>query len=104
MGRRVGKSRVEWSGNPKLDLEEAMTKSYLLYKCGADSRTPVVIFTADNVDEAREAPTWLKRKHPQHPGLRLGPGEFFEILEKNQCPEEDWQIAQAAIDHLSTPA
>ena len=36
-----------------------MTKSYLLYKCGAASRTPLVVFSADNVDEAREAPTWL---------------------------------------------
>ena len=36
-----------------------MTKSYLLYKCGGEGRIPLVFFTADNVDEAREAPSWL---------------------------------------------
>ncbi len=74
-----------------------MTKSYLLYKCGSEGRTPLVHFTADNVDEAREAPTWLKRKHPDHPGLALGPGEFFEIIEKDLCPAEEWDAALAAI-------
>lgn len=75
-----------------------MTKSYMLYKCGADSRTPLVHFTASDVDEAREAPTWLKRKHPDHPGLTLHPGEFFEIIEKDVCPAEEWEAALAAID------
>uniref|UniRef100_I2PXW1 Uncharacterized protein n=1 Tax=Desulfovibrio sp. U5L TaxID=596152 RepID=I2PXW1_9BACT len=74
-----------------------MTKSYLLYKCGADSRTPIAHFTAGNVDEAREAPTWLKRKHPDHLGLVLHPGEFFEIIEKDLCPPEEWEAALAAI-------
>ena len=74
-----------------------MTKSYLLYKCGENGRTPLVTFTADNVDEAREAPTWLRRKHPGHPGLRLGPGEFFEIIEKDFCPAGEWEAAEAAM-------
>lgn len=74
-----------------------MTKSYLLYKCGEDGRVPLIFFTADNVDEAREAPTWLRRKHPGHPGLRLLPGEFFEIIEKDLCPAGEWEAALAAI-------
>ena len=77
-----------------------MTKSYLLYKCGAGGRTPLVHFSADNVDEAREAPTWLKRRHPGHPGLILGPGEFFEIIEKDLCPPGDWDVALAAIGQI----
>ena len=74
-----------------------MTKSYLLYKCGAASRTPLVVFSADNVDEAREAPTWLRRKHPDMPGLLLEPGEFFEIIEKDVCDPAEWAAATAAI-------
>ena len=74
-----------------------MTKSYLLYKCGATSRTPLVVFSADNVDEAREAPTWLKRKHPDMPALHLEPGEFFEIIEKDFCDPEDWDAAEQAM-------
>ena len=74
-----------------------MTKSYLLYKCGAGGRTPLAFFTADNVDEAREAPTWRKRKHPDLSGLHLGPGEFFEIIEQELCPEADWEAAMAAL-------
>ena len=75
-----------------------MTKSYLLYKCGASTRTPLTTFSADNVDEAREAPTWLKRKHPDMAGLILGPGEFFEIIEKDICDPEEWAAAVRAIE------
>lgn len=74
-----------------------MAKSYLLYKCGADGRRPLVHFTANDVDEAREAPTWLRRRHPDHPGLVLHQGEFFEIIEKDVCPAEEWDAAVAAI-------
>lgn len=74
-----------------------MTKSYLLYKCGASTRTPLTTFSADNVDEAREAPTWLRRKHPDMAGLILGPGEFFEIIEKDVCDPEEWTAAVRAI-------
>ena len=74
-----------------------MTKSYLLFKCGADGRMPLAFFSADNVDEAREAPTWLKRKHPDLPGLHLGEGEFFEIIEKDLCPEDEWDAALTAL-------
>ncbi|UJX42563.1 hypothetical protein K9F62_07820 [Desulfovibrio sp. JY] len=80
-----------------------MTKSYLLCKCTGEDRIPLVVFTADNVDEAREAPTWLRRKHPDHPGLRLEPGEFFEILEKDLCPADEWDAALARI-HAEKPA
>lgn len=80
-----------------------MTKSYLLYKCGGEGRIPLVFFTADNVDEAREAPTWLKRKHPDLPGLHLGPGEFYEIVEKDLCAPEAWDEALATLGH-PTPA
>jgi hypothetical protein len=74
-----------------------MTKSYLLYKCGEGGRSPLVFFTADSASEAREAPTWLRRKHPDHPGMLLGPGDFFEIIEQGQCPAEEWDAALAAI-------
>ena len=74
-----------------------MAKSYLLYKCGEGVRIPLAYFTADNIDEAREAPTWLKRKHPDLPGLVLHGGEFFEIIEKGQCPDEEWDAALATI-------
>lgn len=74
-----------------------MPKSYLLYKCNGEKRVPLAVFTADNVDEAREAPTWLRRKHPDHPGLRLGPGEFFEIEEKELCSAEEWEAALASL-------
>lgn len=77
-----------------------MAKSYLLCKCGAEGRIPLVVFTADNVDEAREAPTWLRHKHPDTPELRLGPGEFFEILEKDLCPADEWE---AALSRIKTP-
>lgn len=75
-----------------------MTKSYVLYKCGGGRRRPVSIFSAQDVDEAREAPTWLRRRHPGDKNLDLGPGEFFEILEQGQCPPEQWQ---QAVDYLA---
>lgn len=72
-----------------------MSKSYLLYRCaGAGFRTPLAVFTADCEEEAREAPTWLKRQHPENARLRLGPGEFYEVVEQGQCPPEDWEEAQ----------
>lgn len=74
-----------------------MTKSYLLFKCGAAGRTPLVAFSADNVDEAREAPTWLRRKHPDMAALRLAEGEFFEIIEKDVCDPADWDAAVNAM-------
>lgn len=74
-----------------------MTKTYVLYKCTGDSRIPLAVFSAANLDEANEAPTWLKRKHPDRPGLMLGPGEFFEIIEQSQSSTEDWEQAVAAI-------
>ncbi len=74
-----------------------MTKSYLLYKCGGSGRKPLLFFSADSATEAREAPTWLRRKHPDKQDLHLEPGEFFEILEKDQCPPEEWEQAARVI-------
>jgi len=76
-----------------------MTRSYLLYRCGGEGRkTPVALFTADSEEEAREAPTWLKRRHPDNALLLLGPGEFFEIIEKDMCPPDDWEQARANLE------
>lgn len=75
-----------------------MTRTYLLFKCGGDGRrTPLVFFSADSATEAREAPTWLRRKHPDQADYSLGPGEFFEIIEQGQCPAEEWEAALAAL-------
>lgn len=75
-----------------------MTKSYLLFRCGNEGkRVPAVQFSADSEEEAREAPTWLKRHHPENELLRLGPGDFFEIIEKDLCSQEDWDSAVAAL-------
>ncbi len=71
-----------------------MTKSYLLYRCGGEGdRTPVTFFTADSEEEAREAPTWLRKHHPENPLLQLGSGEFFEIIEQAKCSPEEWEEA-----------
>ncbi|MBI4807186.1 MAG: hypothetical protein HY795_18375 [Desulfovibrio sp.] len=79
-----------------------MAKSYLLYRCGGnEQRLPVAIFTADGVDEAREAPTWLRRRHPENELLVLGPGEFFEVIEEGQCPPDEWKKAAARLEHSS---
>ena len=74
-----------------------MTKTYVLYKCTGDGRIPLAVFSAANLEEAHEAPTWLKHKHPDRTGLKLGPGEFFEIIERSQSAPEDWEQAVAAI-------
>jgi len=79
-----------------------MGKSYLLYKCCGDGRRlPVAIFTADGVNEAREAPTWLRRRHPENKLLILGPGEFFEVIEEGQCPPDEWKKAASKLEHIS---
>lgn len=81
-----------------------MAKSYLLYRCGNEGiRIPVMFFTADSEEEAREAPTWLRRHHPESALLRLGPGEFFEIIEQTKCPSEEWESAVAKL-RAETPA
>ena len=75
-----------------------MTRTYLLYKCVGDGRrVPLAFFSADSAIEAREAPTWLRRKHPDRADFSLGPGEFFEIVEKEQAPAGDWEAALAAL-------
>ncbi|WP_243358058.1 hypothetical protein [Fundidesulfovibrio terrae] len=81
-----------------------MAKSYLLYRCGNEGiRIPVMFFTADSEEEAREAPTWLRRHHPESELLRLRPGEFFEIIEQTKCPPEEWESAVATLK-VETPA
>lgn len=75
-----------------------MAKSYLLYRCGGDgARTPVVFFSADSEEEAREAPTWLRRHHPENDLLHLGPGDFFEIIEQSKCSTQEWDSAVAKL-------
>ncbi|WP_027185518.1 hypothetical protein [Desulfovibrio inopinatus] len=75
-----------------------MTKSYLLYRCGGEGAlTPVMIFSADSEEEAREAPTWLRKHHPKNELLHLGPGEFFEIIEQDKCSQEEWDEAQMKL-------
>lgn len=81
-----------------------MAKSYLLYRCGGDgAKTPVVVFSADSEEEAREAPTWLRRHHPENEFLRLAPGDFFEIIEQGTCSAEEWDSAVATLA-ASAPA
>jgi len=81
-----------------------MAKSYLLNRCGNEGlRQPVMFFTADSEQEAREAPTWLRRQHPDYEPLRLGPGEFFEIIEQGMCPPGDWEAAAAALEAGAAP-
>jgi hypothetical protein len=72
-------------------------KSYLLYRCSGSRRRPVIIFSASDADEAREAPTWLRRRHPENKLLRLRPGQFFEIVEQGQCPPGEWEKAAAEL-------
>lgn len=75
-----------------------MTRTYLLFKCGGDGRRlPLAFFSADSAVEAREAPGWLRRKHPDQADFSLGEGEFFEIIEQGQCPAEEWEAALAAL-------
>ncbi len=75
-----------------------MTKSYLLNRCGGEgARTPVMIFSADSEEEAREAPTWLRQHHPENELLHLRSGEFFEILEQEKCSQEEWDHAQVKL-------
>lgn len=81
-----------------------MSKSYVLFRCGGEGqRAPVAIFSADGEEEAREAPTWLRRQHPENGMLRLGPGEFFEVVEKDLCPAGEWEEAVAALAASSAP-
>lgn len=75
-----------------------MAKSDLLYRCGGEgARKPVMTFTADSEEEAREAPTWLRHHHPDNEILHLGSGEFFEIIEQAKCSPEEWVNAQTEL-------
>lgn len=75
-----------------------MTRTYLLFKCVGDGRrVPLAFFSADSAVEAREAPGWLRRKHPDQADFTLEPGQFFEIIEQGQCPAEEWEAALAAL-------
>ena len=75
-----------------------MTKSYLLYHCGNEGlKIPVIFFSADSEEDAREAPTWLRRHHPENELLRLGPGEFFEIIEQSKCSPDEWKGAEEKL-------
>lgn len=70
-----------------------MDKRYLVYKCSTQARRPIACFDADSADEARETLTWLKKRHGAEEDFRLDAGEFFEIMEKSQVPDTEWEEA-----------
>ena len=70
-----------------------MDTRYLVYKCSATVHRPIACFDASGPDEARDTLAWLKKRHGEEEDFRLEPGEFFEILEKDQVPAEEWEEA-----------
>jgi hypothetical protein len=75
-----------------------MAKRYLLCKCGSDQERVVIdCFTASCMDEANQAVKWLREHHPERQDLRVGPGEFFELLEEGHCRPEEWEEAMQEL-------
>ena len=76
-----------------------MGKRYLLCKCGSGPERVVIdCFTASCMDEANQAVKWLRDHHPEREELRIGPGEFFEVLEEEHCAPEEWEAAMAELE------
>jgi hypothetical protein len=75
-----------------------MAKRYLLSKRGSSEPVFIDCFTASCMDEANEAVKWLRQHNPERQDLRLGPGEFFELLEEGHCSSEEWEAGLAALD------
>lgn len=74
-------------------------KRYMLLKCGSDGCTePIDCVTASCMDEAKEALEWMRTHHPERPELRLEAGEFFEILDEEHCPPEEWRAGLAKLE------
>lgn len=74
-----------------------MDKRYLIYKCSPDRRRVITWVTAYDLNEAHEALQWLRKHHEGNLDLRLGEGEFFEILEESHIPPEEWREAVAQL-------
>lgn len=70
-----------------------MDKRYIVFKCSTDGREPIVCFDADGMEEAKDNLLWLKTKHAGEKHFQLGEGEFFEILNKSQVEEAEWEEA-----------
>jgi len=74
-----------------------MDKRYIVFKCCTDGREPIVCFDASGVEEAKDNLAWLQKKHASEKNFQLGVGEFFEILEKSQVQEAEWQEAEQKL-------
>lgn len=70
-----------------------MDTRYLVYKCSAAARRPIACFDACGHEEAQDTLAWLKKRHAEEEDFRLGPGEFYEIMEKEQVPTGEWKEA-----------
>jgi len=70
-----------------------MDTRYLVYKFSGVTRRPIACFDACGHDEAQDTLAWLKKRHAEEDDFRLEPGEFFEIMEEEQVPAEEWQEA-----------
>ena len=70
-----------------------MDKRYIVFKCRTGGREPIACFDAEGMEEAKDNLLWLKTKHANEQHFHLGPGEFFEILEKSQMDAAEWDAA-----------
>ena len=70
-----------------------MAGRYIVFKCAGAQRAPIACYDAADMDEAKDTLAWLKARHGTEPDFRLASGEFFEILERRQVAEGDWEAA-----------
>jgi hypothetical protein len=82
----AGSGRKETGG-------EKMDTRYLVYKCTPAARRPIACFDACSHEEAQDTLAWLEKQHGEEQDFRLAPGEFFEILAKDQVPLDEWEEA-----------
>lgn len=76
-----------------------MGNRYLLLKHDAEGRSePIDSFTASGMEEAKDALRWMRMHHPEREDLKVGAGEFFEILEEEHCPPEEWKSLLERLD------
>lgn len=50
------------------------------------------------MDEAKDALRWMRAHHPEREDLRLDSGQFFEILEEERLPPEEWRALMERLD------
>ncbi|MBN2140255.1 MAG: hypothetical protein PHV85_04475 [Desulfovibrionaceae bacterium] len=75
-----------------------MGDGYLLYKCGSGGRRKLITFIdARDLDEANAAVRLLKNRPERRADLELKPGEFFEVLEKSQVPQQEWDQVMSGL-------